>query len=80
MSCYETSLRLAEENRLESIAFPAISTGIFGYPPEAAARVAVDVVRQFASSSVKLVRFVCFDSTTTEIYQGYLSDATPGGH
>jgi len=79
MSCYETSLRLAEENRLASIAFPAISTGIFGYPPEAAARVAVDVVSQFPASSLKLVRFVCFDPATAEIYQACLSDAKPGG-
>jgi O-acetyl-ADP-ribose deacetylase (regulator of RNase III) len=72
-SCYESSLQLAATNQLASIAFPAISTGIFGYPPEAAARIAVDSVTRFAVSSLRLVRFVCFDAQTREIYRTLVS-------
>ena len=66
-SCYRRSLELAEASGLESIAFPAISTGLYGYPPADAARVAVSTVRGHAR--VNLVRFVCFDEATAEIYR-----------
>lgn len=61
-SCYREALKLAERNGLRSIAFPAISTGAFGYPFEDAARVAVTAVREMAPtlSSVAHVRFVLF--------------------
>ena len=68
-SCYESSLKLAEANRLSSIAFPAISTGVFGYPLAAAARIAVDTVVMFRATSLNLVRFVCFDAATARIYR-----------
>lgn len=45
-SCYENALRLAAEHRARSVAFPAISTGVYGYPPDRAARVAVGAVRR----------------------------------
>ena len=60
--CYRNSLALAEANGIESIAFPAISTGIFGYPVEEAAEVALGTVRNEAErlEQVRLVRFVLF--------------------
>lgn len=70
-ACYRNSMQLASEYELTSIAFPAISTGIFGYPLEPAARTALDTVKQFAESptTVELVRFVCFDSGNKKIYE-----------
>ena len=67
-SCYRRSLEVAEENHVQSIAFPAISTGVYGYPANAAAEIAVATVRESAPASVKLVRFVCFDRPTAAIY------------
>jgi O-acetyl-ADP-ribose deacetylase (regulator of RNase III) len=69
-SCYERSLALAEEHELRSIAFPAISTGAYGYPIEAATRIAVETVRDSLErpSSLELVRFVCFSSRDWHIY------------
>lgn len=62
-SAYEESLRLAAERGCESIAFPAISTGIFGYPPEQAAKVAVASVRSFLNAHERPLRvlLVAFD-------------------
>jgi len=71
-SCYASSLRLAEDNGLRSIAFPAISTGIFGYPLEAATRIAIDTVAAFPAKRLELVRFVCFDAHTAEVYRTLL--------
>ncbi len=61
-SCYRAALRLADDEGLGSIAFPAISTGIFGYPLEAAAEVALRAVREAAPEldSVRRIRFVLF--------------------
>ena len=74
--CYRNALALAEENRLESIAFPAISTGIFGYPVEEAARVAFGTVREEAErlERVRLIRFVLFGERDVEVYGAVLSD------
>ena len=73
-ACYRNSLRLASEYGLSSIAFPAISTGIFGYPPEAAARTAVATVRNFdAATTLRQIRFVCFDVDTQSIYERLLA-------
>jgi O-acetyl-ADP-ribose deacetylase len=68
--CYRNSLARAEENGLASIAFPAISTGAFGYPMEEAAGVAMRTVAQEAErpSSVTLVRFVLFDGASLEVH------------
>ncbi|MGH7355706.1 MAG: O-acetyl-ADP-ribose deacetylase [Candidatus Rokuibacteriota bacterium] len=49
-ACYRRSLELATEKTLDTVAFPAISTGVYGYPPEAAARVAVDTIRGFLAA------------------------------
>lgn len=74
-SCYRRSLEIAQELRASSIAFPAISTGVYGFPRERAARIAVQEVRKQLSGnhSVRHVIFCCFDSGTLEIYQDLLS-------
>ena len=70
-ACYRNSLARADEIGARSVAFPAISTGIYGYPPPAAAEVAVATVRATATA-VELVRFVCFDHATGELYRALL--------
>src|SRR5436189_4203254 len=59
--CYRNSLRLAQEHGLRSIAFPAISTGVYGFPPEPAARIAVNSAREFlaAGSVPREIIFCC---------------------
>lgn len=75
-SCYAESLRLARENGLSSIAFPAISTGVYGYPAEAAAAIAVQTVRRALEEKgmPERVIFVCFGSETARIYRRLLDD------
>ena len=60
-SCYRESLRVAEELGVRTVAFPAISTGIYGWPLADGARIAVETVRATATSSVTEVRFVVLD-------------------
>lgn len=69
--CYHRSLEIAAQNRLASIAFPNISTGIYGYPKDKAAAVAIAAVSQFMEqpSSVREVIFVCFDAENLALYQ-----------
>lgn len=64
--CYRACLDLAMEHDLSSIAFPSISTGVFGYPPHLAVKVAVETVKEHAE--ISLVRFVAFDNRTYELY------------
>ncbi|MFC5954805.1 O-acetyl-ADP-ribose deacetylase [Streptomyces pratens] len=66
-SCYRESLRVADELGARTIAFPAISTGAYGWPPQDAARVAVEAVR-VADTAVGEVRFVLFDDRTYEAF------------
>ena len=70
-SCYRNSLRIAAEQGLKTVAFPAISTGIYGFPSERACRIAVDTVREFLSAekSIEKVSFVCFDTLTFGLYK-----------
>ena len=70
-SCYRRSLEVAEEIGVRSVAFPAISTGIYGYPAEEAATVAVDTIRA-TPASVELVRLVAFDAGTRRLYEARL--------
>ena len=71
-SCYRRSLEVAHELGARSIAFPAISTGVYGYPAEEAADIAVDTIRS-TPTSVELVRLVAFDDRTLRLYQRFLS-------
>lgn len=66
-SCYRRSLEVADEIGAKSVAFPAISTGAFGYPPDEAARVAVDAV-QYANTEVERVMLVALDNNTYDLY------------
>ncbi len=70
--CYENALRLAQNLNVETIAFPNISTGIYGYPKDKAAAVAIDAVSSFSSSSIKEVIFVCFDIENYSLYKQLL--------
>lgn len=72
--CYRSSIELARRHQCESIAFPAISTGIFGYPPEAAARVAVAASRAATADSDLPARviFVCFGKEMMATYRKLL--------
>ncbi|MFI6685780.1 O-acetyl-ADP-ribose deacetylase [Streptomyces sp. NPDC050485] len=71
-SCYRESLRLADELGARTIAFPAISTGAYGWPMEDAARIAVETVRG-AETAVEEVRFVLFDERAYEAFAKRLS-------
>ena len=70
-SAYRRSLEVADELGARSVAFPAISTGIYGYPKGAAARVAVETIRG-ARTQVELVRLVAFDGETLRLYEELL--------
>jgi O-acetyl-ADP-ribose deacetylase (regulator of RNase III) len=68
-SCYKSCLDLAEENGCETVAFPAISAGVYGYPQKAAAQIAVRTVRKYSAQKVKKVIFCCFGEEMERIYQ-----------
>lgn len=70
-SCYRRSLQVADEVGARSVAFPAISTGVYGYPKEAAARIAVETLRS-TPTRVELVRLVAFDAETLRLYEAML--------
>lgn len=71
-SCYVNSLKLAMSNGIRTVAFPSISTGVYGYPVDKAAKVAVETVEAFLdefSGSFDVVEWVLFDDRTFEIYE-----------
>ena len=76
-AAYGNSLRLAQETGINSIAFPSISTGAYGYPIEQAAVVAVGVVREFAENHdlLGLIRFVLFSDRDLAVYQAAWEEA-----
>lgn len=70
-SAYRSALSLAREHSCRSVAFPAISTGVYGYPAEDAARIAVNTCRAFAvdAGPVEIVYFACFSARMLELYR-----------
>ncbi|AYN02650.1 O-acetyl-ADP-ribose deacetylase [Chryseobacterium sp. 3008163] len=71
-NCYRNSLKLAESLDVKTIAFPNISTGVYRFPKELAAKIAVEVVKKFESDIVEKVIFVCFDEENEKIYNKFL--------
>ncbi len=67
-SCYRNSFRLALKKQLRSIAFPAISTGVYGYPAEQAARIAVSVMKQHEPHFERIIA-CCFSAADTDLYR-----------
>jgi glutamate-1-semialdehyde 2,1-aminomutase len=78
-SCYRASLDLAAENRIRSIAFPAISTGIYGFPLEQAARIAIATVQAGLArhGTIERVVFCCFGDEPTTLYRRLLAEVAP---
>ena len=75
-SCYSNSLHLAKANGLRTMAFPNISTGVYGYPKEPAAAIAVNAVRSFVADNPDAfdrIVFVCFDDENYSLYKQLLS-------
>lgn len=74
INCYLNSLELATQHRLKTIAFPNISTGIYGYPKNEAAQIAVRTVQQYLNEHQlpEEVTFVCFDEENLELYEALL--------
>ena len=73
--CYRESLALAAARGLRSIAFPCISTGVYGYPLDAAARIAVDTARKHAARDMQL-SFCCFSAEALAVYERLLARET----
>jgi O-acetyl-ADP-ribose deacetylase (regulator of RNase III) len=77
--CYRNSLRLARDHRLRSIAFPAISCGVYGYPIDQACKIAVDNVAQFLQTdeTIDPVIFILFSESDYLVYDHYLKFCAP---
>lgn len=73
--CYYNSLMLALENNCKTIAFPNISTGVYGYPKEQAAKIAINTVNDFINTNDQLdkIYFVCFDKENFDLYSNLMS-------
>lgn len=73
-SCYRNSLELAKAHGVKSIAFPAISTGIYGFPPDRAAAIAVETVDEFAATNPlpETIIFCCFNPESAELHRAEL--------
>ncbi|MCI9072645.1 MAG: O-acetyl-ADP-ribose deacetylase [Lachnospiraceae bacterium] len=77
-SCYRSCLELAVENGIRSIAFPSISTGIYHFPVEQAAEIAIGVAREFAAAhpgKLNLIMWVLFDDSTYSVYTEQMEKA-----
>jgi O-acetyl-ADP-ribose deacetylase (regulator of RNase III) len=79
-SCYRNALRLAAEAGLHDIAFPCVSTGVYGYPLAPAARIAVETVRASLAAQPRplAVTFCCFSAEALAVYDGLLAGDTGG--
>lgn len=77
---YQKSLELCTQNKISSITFPSISTGIYGYPVEKASRIALKTVTGYLKDhpEIQLVRFVLFDLRTYQVYEEALKELTEG--
>jgi O-acetyl-ADP-ribose deacetylase (regulator of RNase III) len=77
-NAYRKSLELCTQNKISLIAFPSISTGIYGYPVEEASQIALKTVIDYLKDhpEIKLVRFVLFDSNTYRVYEETLKELT----
>ena len=73
-NCYLNSLKLAEANGLQSIAFPNISTGIYRFPKGLAAQIALEAIANFDSEIIETVVFICFDDENYTIYKRLLNE------
>jgi len=69
-SCYINSLKAADENRVNSIAFPALSTGIFGYPLDAAAQIAIQAIKEYLlrDTNIEIVRMVLYNEAAYDAH------------
>ena len=82
-NCYIKCIELAEEyrknNKLKSvtIGFPCISTGIYGYPKDAACKIAIDTVKQYSNKNIE-VKFVCYGELDYKLYMNYLNGINKG--
>ncbi len=72
--CYENSFELALEKKIKSIAFPAISTGVYGYPKHAAALIAIQQFQNYEEKFDEVIA-CCFSEVDVEIYEGLLADS-----
>jgi len=70
-NCYLNSLKLAVENKIKTIAFPAISTGVYSFPLERAVQIAINTIKKFLQSdkSIQKIIFVCFDDIAYQTYK-----------
>jgi len=77
--CYRNSLQLASDNNLTSVAFPAISCGVYGYPVEEACKIAVDTTCRFleANPAIKRVIFMLFSPADLNVYEDYIQSLKP---
>ncbi|MBM4171869.1 MAG: O-acetyl-ADP-ribose deacetylase [Ignavibacteria bacterium] len=73
-NCYKNSLQLAVENKIRTIALPAISTGVYSFPIERATKIAINSVKEFLSNNLTLekVIFVCFSESDYLVYQSII--------
>lgn len=79
-SCYRRSIEVARENNVSTLAFPGISTGIYGYPVEFAARLAVSTVSATTTEGIQEIVFCCFSESDLKIYLRLLDQQESARH
>jgi len=80
-ACYRNCLALAAQHRLKTVAFPAISTGVYGYPKKEACRIAISQTADFLREhpEIEEVVFVCFSGADEDIYRETMDELFPAG-